>query len=169
MFKYKKTLFYSKGGWTLDQVAPRVCGVFILEDIQNPSGCSHKQPAVAGTVLSGRFGVDHLQMSLPNSTILKYSPYSHKVLILFSFCTPSSYTILRHFISRAFVCTSHVVLISIWFWTSLFFCHTLYLKNSLPSDFLLHLLMLLNKKKYISYIFLIKFSGASWTVYILLL
>lgn len=42
----KKTT-YCEGGQTLEQVAKGGCGVFIPEDIPNPTGHSSKQPAVS--------------------------------------------------------------------------------------------------------------------------
>ncbi|KAK4811097.1 hypothetical protein QYF61_016383 [Mycteria americana] len=47
----KKTpLFYCEGGQTLEQVAQRGCGVSVLGDIKNPTGCGPEEPALVDPV-----------------------------------------------------------------------------------------------------------------------
>ena len=53
MFKCKKNAFYCKDGQALAQVAQRGCGISVLGDTQNPTGCSAEQPALGDPALAG--------------------------------------------------------------------------------------------------------------------
>jgi len=43
----------------LEQVSQRGCGVSVLGDIQNVTGCSPEQPAVADLALGREVGLDN--------------------------------------------------------------------------------------------------------------
>ncbi|KAK4828368.1 hypothetical protein QYF61_026090, partial [Mycteria americana] len=61
---YKKKLFYFVNSQTLEQAAQRICGVFILHDIQHISGHGLGQPILADTALSrGQWSTQTPEMS----------------------------------------------------------------------------------------------------------
>lgn len=55
---------------TLEEVTQRGCGVSILDDIQQPTGCSHGQPALSNPTMRKGDGLDNLQKYLPIIKIL---------------------------------------------------------------------------------------------------
>ena len=55
----------------MEQVAERVCGVSILEDIQNLTGHGHEQLALADPAQS-RAGLDELRRCPPASAMLQF-------------------------------------------------------------------------------------------------
>lgn len=61
---------YCKSHQTLEHVAQKVYGVFILVVFQNTTGHSPEQPAVVALALYRELGLHSLQQSCPNSAIL---------------------------------------------------------------------------------------------------
>lgn len=52
LFKLEKNFPYRESGQTMAWVAQGGCGITILRDIQNPTGCGPEEPAPAYLALS---------------------------------------------------------------------------------------------------------------------
>lgn len=64
----RRKLFYCDGGWALECLTQRGCGLFILGDFLYPAGHS---PALADPVLSQGTGLDGFPRCLPTSPVLQ--------------------------------------------------------------------------------------------------
>lgn len=56
--EHQETLFHCEGHWTLAQIAQNSGGVFVLGEIQKPSGHGPEEPALGGHAWAG--GLDQL-------------------------------------------------------------------------------------------------------------
>lgn len=72
--------FYCKGDWILEQVAQRDCTVPILAEIQNLTGQSPGQAALAESALHR---LDHLWRSFPTSAMIWFCEWLQYLVIFF--------------------------------------------------------------------------------------
>lgn len=76
----KQKGFKCEGDQTPEQVAQRCCGVSILEDTQDVTGHSPREPALADSALSKEVAWDDLSEVPQTSSIQGYGEWRHEVV-----------------------------------------------------------------------------------------